>query len=123
MTYLSVALGGAAGALARYLLSGWLHGATGATFPVGTLVVNIVGSLIIGFALQLSLERYLVPLELRLLVTTGFCGSLTTFSTFSYETLRLLEEQQLAAAAANVTLNLAVCLAAAFAGIVLARLV
>lgn len=121
MTYLSVALGGAAGAVLRYGLSGWLHGLTGLLFPIGTLAVNALGSLLIGVLLQLGTERFLFSVETRLLLTTGFCGGLTTFSTFSYETLALLEEQQWGAAAGNVVLNVGVCLAATYGGIVLAR--
>lgn len=121
MSYLSVALGGALGAMLRYGLSGWLHNATGWVFPVGTLAVNVLGSAIIGGVLQLSTERFLVPVELRLLLTTGFCGSLTTFSTFSYETLALLEEQQWAAAAGNIVLNVVLCAVAAYLGVLAAR--
>jgi len=123
MTYLAVALGGAVGAMARYGLSGWIHNATGALFPVGTLLVNVVGSFIIGVALYLSTERFLWPAETRLFLTTGFCGSLTTFSTFSYETLSLLESRQWLAAGGNTLLNLLLCLAATWLGILAARII
>lgn len=122
MASLFVALGGAAGALARYGLSGWVQGHSGSLFPVGTLVVNVVGSLLIGFVLQLSTDRFLMAPEWRLFLTTGFCGALTTFSTFSQETLALLQQQQWGAAAANAVLNVGLCLGAAFAGVVVARL-
>lgn len=121
MTYLSVALGGAAGAVLRYGLSGWLHSLTGLLFPIGTLAVNVAGSFVIGLVLQLSTDRFLLSVEMRLLLTTGLCGGLTTFSTFSYETLTLLEEQQWGAAAGNVTLNVVVCLLATYGGVVAAR--
>ena len=121
MSYLSVALGGALGAMLRYGLSGWLHSATGWLFPIGTLAVNILGSFIIGLVLELSAGRYLFSPEARLLLTTGFCGGLTTFSTFSYETVALLEEQQWGPAAGNVLLNVAVCFIAAYLGAALAR--
>jgi len=121
MTYFSVALGGALGAMLRYGLSGWLHSATGWLFPIGTLAVNILGSFIIGMVLELGSGRYLFSPEARLLLTTGFCGGLTTFSTFSYETVALLEEQQWVPAAGNVLLNVAVCLVAAYLGAALAR--
>ncbi len=123
MIYLSIALGGAAGAMARYALSGWVQSAAGTLFPLGTLAVNVVGSFLLGFILQLSTGRFLVAPETRLFLTTGLCGSLTTFSTFSYETLALLEDQQWGAAGANTLLNLVVCLAAVFAGQVAARVV
>ncbi len=122
MTYLAVALGGALGALARYGLSGWVHTLTGALFPLGTLAVNAVGSFLIGMALQAATGRFLWSLETRLFLTTGFCGGLTTFSTFSYETLALMEDQQWLAAGGNVLLNVALCLAAAYLGLVTARL-
>ena len=121
MNFLSVALGGAMGAMLRYGLSGWLHTLTGAVFPVGTLAVNIIGSAVIGLVLQLSTERFLMPAELRLLLTTGLCGGLTTFSTFSYETLALLQAQQWLAAAGNVALNVVLCGLAVYLGMVVAR--
>jgi fluoride exporter len=121
MSYLSVALGGALGAMLRYGLSGWMHAATGWVFPIGTLLVNVVGSFIIGVVLELGSGRYLFSPETRLLLTTGFCGGLTTFSTFSYETLALLEEQQWEAAAGNMLLNVVVCIVAAYLGVALAR--
>jgi CrcB protein len=123
MTYLSVALGGALGAMLRYGLSGWVQLATGWVLPVGTLAVNILGSFLIGALLQISTDRFLVAPETRLLLVTGFCGGLTTFSTFSYETLVLLEDQQWTAAAGNVLLSVTVCLVATYLGIIAARLV
>ena len=121
MMYLTVAVGGAVGAVARYGLSGWLQAATGSLYPVGTLGVNAVGSFIIGILLQLTTDRFMLSPELRLFTTTGFCGGLTTFSTFSYETLILLEDQQWGAAAGNVLLNVAVCRLLCYLGIVAAR--
>ena len=121
MTYLSVALGGALGAVLRYGLSGWLQALTGLVFPIGTLAVNVLGSLILGGVMELSTGRYLFSLETRLLLTTGFCGGLTTFSTFSYETLALLQGQQWLAALGNILLNGVVCIVATALGVVLAR--
>ena len=80
--------------------------------------MNVVGSLIIGFVWVLTTDRFLVSPEWRLLLTTGFCGGLTTFSTFSHATLALLHDAQWAAAAGNVLL----CLAATFLGLSLAKL-
>ena len=122
MAFLMVGLGGAVGAMLRYGLSGWIHASGGFLFPLGTLVVNILGSYVIGVALQLGTGRFLLTPETRLFLTTGLCGGLTTFSTFSWETLRLLEGQQWAAAAANAVLNLSLCLAATFAGVMTARM-
>ena len=116
-----VALGGAVGAVARYGISGWVHSATGMTFPVGTLAVNVAGSFVIGLIFQLAGDRFIFSLEARLLLTTGFCGSLTTFSTFSYETLALLQDEQWLAAAGNTLLNVLLCLAATWVGLMAAR--
>ena len=121
MSYLAVALGGALGAMARYGISGWVHGATGVLFPVGTLLVNMIGSFVIGLVLQASTDRLMLSPETRLLLTTGFCGGLTTFSTFSIETLRLMEDQQWAAAGGNTLLNVVLCLSAAYLGVIVAR--
>lgn len=123
MAYLAVALGGAVGAVARYGLSGWVQHLSGSLFPLGTLAVNVLGSFIIGLLLQMTTGRFVWSLETRLLLTTGFCGSLTTFSTFSYETLALLEDQQWLAAGGNTLLNVLVCLAATWLGLVAGRLI
>lgn len=127
MSYVMVGLGGALGALLRYGLGGWVQSQAAlhatAVFPWGTLAVNALGSLIIGGVMQLSTERALVSPEARLLLTTGFCGGLTTFSTFSLETLMLLRDQQWSWAAGNAVLNVALCLVATYFGFVLARAV
>lgn len=123
MTYLSVALGGAVGAMLRYGLTGWLQTLTGLMFPIGTLAVNVAGSLVIGSVLELSTGRFLFSVETRLLLTTGLCGALTTFSTFSYETFALLEGQQWGAAIGNILLNVVLCLVATYLGVVLARVI
>ena len=123
MAYLAVALGGALGAVARYGLSGWVQHFSGGIFPYGTLAVNVLGSFIIGLVLQMTTGRFVWSLEARLLLTAGFCGGLTTFSTFSYETLALLEDQQWLAAGGNSLLNVLVCLAATWLGLTAGRLV
>ncbi len=122
MGYLAVAIGGAMGAVARYGLSGWVMTWSAGAFPWGTLTVNVLGSLLIGALLHLGLERMLLSAEMRLIWVTGFCGSLTTFSTFSFETLELLRDQQWLAAGGNVLLNVLACLAATYLGLVLGRL-
>lgn len=123
MMYLTVAAGGAAGAAARYFLSGWVHRFDGAAFPWGTLAVNVAGSFLIGAVMHLAMGRFAWSLQTRLLLTTGFCGGLTTFSTFSYETLALLEDQQWLAAGGNTLLNVLLCLGATWLGLAAARLV
>ena len=90
-----VGLGGFVGANARYLLSGWVASRFGATFPYGTYVINISGSFILGFFLAFAEERAWVAPSLRLLFAVGFVGAYTTFSTFEYESIRLLQEREL----------------------------
>jgi len=122
MSYVFVTVGGGLGALARYVLSTWVHGLTGAAFPWGTLAVNGIGSFVIGLVMVLSVDRGLISPDVRLLLTTGFCGGLTTFSTFSYETLSLLRAEQWAWAGANTLANVALCFAAAGLGMLAGRL-
>jgi CrcB protein len=90
MLILMIALGGALGAVARYGLSGWVHSFLDTTFPMGTLVVNVLGSFGLGLSLLLF-ESLAWSAELRTLVTIGFLGAFTTYSTFSYEAVVLLE--------------------------------
>jgi len=88
---LYVALGGAVGAAARYGLSGWVHSAAGSLLPWGTLFVNVVGSFLLGFSMR-YLEFTAATPELRAALTVGFLGAFTTFSTYSYETVTLVQE-------------------------------
>jgi CrcB protein len=88
----SVAIGGAAGSVARYLLSGALQERSGSLFPIGTLVVNVSGCLAIGFLMRLVLGTGQFSPAVRALLTTGFCGGFTTFSTFAWETIGAVEE-------------------------------
>ena len=117
-----VGLGGVVGCLARYWLAGFVQQASNADFPYGTLLVNLIGSFIIGVVVTLSLERGLLSAESRLLLATGFCGGFTTMSTFSYETLALLRDGQSALALGNVGGTVIGCLGAVWLGQLLARL-
>ena len=112
---------GGMGCVARYMVSGWVYALAGKTLPYGTLFVNVVGSLLLGLIMEGSLRSTLLSPELRFGLTVGFMGGFTTFSTFSYETVRLLEEGSMVAAGANILLNVAVCIFAALVGIYLAR--
>lgn len=116
-----VALGGAIGTVARYGLGSFIQARVGLGFPVGTLVINVVGAFLIGVLLELSVEGLAMNPMARLLLTTGFCGGFTTFSTFSYETVRLVQEGEAPRAAAYVALSLLLALPATLAGIGLAR--
>ena len=117
-----VAVGGGCGAVARYLVSVWTADRFGTAFPYGTLLANVVGCLVIGAFMTLATERLIVSPYWRLLVTVGFIGGLTTFSSFSYETLKLLEDAQPVLAACNILLNMGAGLLATWLGIILARL-
>jgi CrcB protein len=116
-----VAAGAVVGAPLRYLTDRAVQARWGADFPWGTLAVNAAGSLVLGLVTGAVAARAASG-QLQLLVGTGFCGALTTYSTFSYETLRLLESGTLRRAATNVAVSLVVGLAAVYAGAGLAGL-
>ena len=116
-----VAAGGAIGSAVRYLLGAAIQSRAGAGFPLGTLLINITGSLLLGFLLRYALETISITPEMRLFLTTGFCGGYTTFSTFSYETARLIEDGDYTRAAWYVGLSVVVSLGGTFLGFSLAR--
>ena len=118
LTYLLVALGGAIGSVARAWVGVTAVRLVGASFPWGTMVVNVVGSAIIGIvaASALSPTRTLFTQEVRIFLMVGFCGGFTTFSSFSLQTFELLREGRPAAALANVALSVVVCVMASAAG-------
>jgi CrcB protein len=118
LTYLLVALGGAIGSVTRAWVSVMAVRLVGAGFPWGTMVINIVGSLVIGMvaASALSPTRTLITQEVRIFLMVGFCGGFTTFSSFSLQTFELLREGRPAAALANIALSVVICIAAASAG-------
>lgn len=118
---LIVGAAGALGAMARYAVSGWAYELAGTRLPWGTLTVNVAGCFLLGLLMHVSIATTLVPPTWRLALATGFLGALTTFSTFSYETVRELERGSWGAAGANVALNLALGLPATWLGLVIAR--
>jgi len=120
---LAVALGGSIGATSRYLVSNWAAERFGASFPYGTLIVNVVGCFIIGAFMTLTTERLIVSQYWRLLITVGFVGGLTTFSSFSYETFRLVEDANMIQAFYNIGLNVVLGFLATWIGIGAARLI
>jgi CrcB protein len=109
------------GCLTRYFLSGWVYSIFGRFFPYGTFVVNILGAFLIGLIMEIGLRSTLIPPTLRVGLTIGFLGGLTTFSTFSYETFRLLEDGEFLIATTNVMLSVLVCLVFTWVGIYTAR--
>lgn len=114
--FLVVALGGLIGAPSRYLLDRAISMRIESDLPWGTFAINITGSLLLGFLTGLSINGNL-PLIDKDLLGTGFCGAYTTFSTFTYETIRLLEDGRVLDAIGNVLVSVAAGLAAAAAGI------
>lgn len=122
MTFLAIALAGIVGAPLRFIVDGFVQDRIGRVFPWGTFVVNVSGSLLLGFLTGIALYHGL-PEVPKAFLATGFCGAYTTFSTFGYETLRLAEEDSGLLAGANALGSLAAGLAAAAAGLGLAALV
>src|ERR1043166_2607818 len=115
--FLLVCAGGAAGTAARYLTALWAGAALGPAFPFGTLIVNVVGSFLIAFVMQIGIAT-----DVRIMLTTGVMGGFTTYSTFNYETTSYFREGAWLIGFANVASTLFGCLAAGIAGLALARL-
>ena len=115
-TLFAIGIGGFFGAISRFLISTYMQKLTGSLFPVGTLTVNVLGSFIIGF-LVLYFENIVSPNQKAMLVT-GFLGALTTFSTFSYETVTMLQESLYYRALINITLHVILSLAGTIVGII-----
>ena len=112
-----VALGGAAGSVARYLVSGWMQKLLGTQFPYGTLTVNLVGCLVIGWLFGLALGgRSSMPEDLRLMLVIGVLGGFTTFSSFGWETIQFINDSQWLRASLNILLNNVLGLGLALAG-------
>lgn len=116
MLFVYLAVGGAVGTVARYGLGGWVHGWAGAWLPWGTVAANLVGSFVLGVAIRAT-EVLAVSPEVRGLVTIGFCGAFTTFSTYSFETVALLQAGAWGRAALYAVGSLLLGLAALTAGL------
>ncbi|SFL75820.1 fluoride efflux transporter CrcB [Halanaerobium salsuginis] len=116
-----IGCGGFLGAISRYLISKWVETSFESILPFGTLAVNVLGSFLLGFLMTFFLTKAPVYPELRTAITTGFLGALTTFSTFGYETVMLLEDKNIFFASLNVLSNLIIGLLFITAGIMLAR--
>lgn len=121
MKILYIGLFGGLGCIGRYLLSGWVYTIAGRALPYGTLAVNALGSLLLGLLMEFGLRSTAIPADIRFGLTVGFMGGFTTFSTFSFETVRLIEEGSIGSAGANIILNVTICILFCFAGIWLAR--
>jgi CrcB protein len=116
-----IALGGAAGSVARYLLGTAIQRHGGVGFPLGTLAVNVSGSFLVGVLMRYAIATPAISPEVRALLTVGLCGGYTTFSTFTYETVALLEDGDWRRAGWYVVLSVAVSLAATVLGLLVAR--
>ena len=110
--YLIVALGSGVGGFLRYSISDIVYKYSPSLFPYGTLFVNILGSFLLGFILFYLDAVKLISSEMRLFLTVGLCGGLTTFSTFSYETVKLIQDSEYLLASTNVLLNVFITLLA-----------
>lgn len=120
-SYAWISLGAVLGANLRYFLSRIITRFSDAAFPVGTLIINVTGSLLLGFFLIWTTERVLANPLWRWLVAVGFCGSYTTFSSYAFETMAYFEQGNWGLFAANITANNLLCLGAVLAGMVIAR--
>lgn len=116
-----IAVGSAIGGAGRYLLGGLVQRLAAGTFPGGTLFVNLTGSFLLGLILRYAVDTPAVTPELRAFLTVGLCGGYTTFSTFSYETVALLEDGDWTRAALYVALSVGLSLLATFLGLAAAR--
>ena len=121
MQLIYIGIFGGLGCIARFLVSTWSYQFLGRSLPYGTLVVNVVGSFLLALLMTFSLRSALFTAELRVALSVGFLGGFTTFSTFSYETVRLLEEGSVWQAGANILLNAGLCLLFALLGMLAAR--
>jgi CrcB protein len=121
MTLAWIAVGGAAGAVSRYLLQGWVDGLAGGRFPWGTFAINISGSFALGVIFALAVDRAVLSPEVRVPLMVGFISAYTTFSTLMLESWRLVEEGDLVLAFANLAGSVVVGMMAVVAGLAVGR--
>ncbi len=114
LKYLFVSSGAAVGGVLRYWMSDFVHKFLPATFPFGTLIVNVLGCFILGVIMYGLNERAVISQELKLFLTVGFCGGFTTFSTFSLETVNLMKNSEYTFALVNIVGSVVICIAATF---------
>ena len=121
--YLLVSAGAAFGGALRYGISNYIQRHISIIFPYGTLVVNVVGSFLLGFIMFYLNDKELISNDFRLFLAVGFCGGFTTFSTFSYETLNLIKDAELLLAFYNVILNVILCLIGIYLAYLISKLI
>jgi len=119
--FLAISVAAILGANLRYVLSRVAVKEFGPVFPYGTLIINVLGSFIVGLFVTWTTERVMVDPRWRLLVVVGFCGSFTTFSSYAYEAMTFFEQGQWGLMLTNILSNNLLCLGGALAGIALAR--
>ena len=117
----AIALGGSAGAVARFLVANGIYTLLGRSFPHGTLIVNVSGCLLMGLLTELMLQRFALAVEYRAAILIGFLGAFTTFSNFALETLYLFEQGEVLKAILNILLSCVLCLVAVWFGLVWGR--
>lgn len=116
-----IAAGGAIGAVFRFLVSNGIHSFMSRDFPYGTLTVNVIGSFVMGMSYVMLIERLNVSPEWRAFIVVGLLGAFTTFSTFSIETLVLIQNSELSKAMLNVFLSVVLCVMGSWIGLILGR--
>lgn len=121
INYLIIGIGGFAGAITRYALAVWIGQKWGRSFPLGTFVINVSGSFLIGLLMTLLTEKFMANPQWRLLLVVGFLGAYTTFSTFEYETGSLIKDSEIVLAALNVVLSVVLGFVALKMGEVIAK--
>jgi len=121
--YFIVALGSGLGGMLRYYISDFVQKNSSTLFPYGTLTVNIIGSFIIGLVLFYLDSIKIISSEMRLFLTVGLCGGLTTFSTFSFETIKLVQDSEYLLAGTNVLLNVFITLLAVLLAAFISKLI
>lgn len=123
LNYILVSAGAAIGGAFRFGISSYIQRNISVIFPYGTLVVNVVGSFILGMIMFYLNDKELIGSELRLFLTVGFCGGFTTFSTFSYETLNLFRDSEFGLAIYNVLLNVVLCLVGIYLAYLISKII
>ncbi len=122
LQFIWICIGGALGTGSRYLIGVWAAKTLGAGFPYGTLIVNVVGSFLISVVMYLSIDAGVIPLAVRLFLTTGFMGGFTTYSSFNYETLKLFQSGAWGIATLNVVVTLLACASSGLLGLLASRM-
>jgi CrcB protein len=121
LPYLIIGIGGFLGANTRFLVASWVAARLGTTFPYGTLLINVTGSFVIGLFLTIVTERVVAPTNLRLFFATGFLGAYTTFSTFTFESLTLIQTGDYLGGATNLAASFTIGMFAVTLGVFLGR--